>query len=410
MGPEADAVVGRTGIIGREAEVSRLRAFLTSVRQEGPTTLAVLGEAGSGKSALLKAAAEEASGHDFQVLRCSGHEGERELAFAGLHQLLEPVFRGADDVPAAQRRALLGAFGFGTTDRPTDQAPPERLLINLAVLTLLSEAAVRQPVLLLVDDAQWLDACSLDALAFVARRVLGEPVALLLGVRGDDAPRQFGTDVVQLPVPPLDDKAAEQLLDAQPRPPHGQLKEHILRQAAGNPLALVELARATARSRPLSLAGSAEALPLTARLEKVFAERLEVLPEETRRVLLFAAAADAPDVPAALLAASAASATDAWSVAEEAGLVRLESGRVAFRHPLMRSAVYGAASFAARRKVHLALADVLGGDPDRRAWHMAAATLVPDEEIAAALEETAGRARRRGGTGWRRRPWNGPRS
>ncbi|MFF5860682.1 ATP-binding protein [Streptomyces sp. NPDC012751] len=398
MGAEAGAVPRRTGIVGREAELRRLRAFLTPVRQEEPPALVVLGEAGSGKSALLKAAAEEALERGFRVLRCSGHEGERELAFAGLHQLLEPVLAGAGDLPAAQRRALLGAFGFGETDHRTGQDRPERLLINLAVLTLLSDAAVRQPVLLLVDDAQWLDACSLDALAFVARRLPGEPVTLLLGVRGDDAPRQFGEDVVRLPARPLDDTAAEQLLDAQPRPPRGQLREHILRQAAGNPLALVELARATAGSSPPVPTGSAEALPLTARLEEVFARRLEGLPEGTRRVLLFAAAADAPDVPAALLAASAASAdVDAWSVAEEAGLVRLESGRVTFRHPLMRSAVYGSASFAERRKAHLALAEVLGGDPDRKAWHMAAATLVPDEAIAAALEETAGRARRRGG-------------
>ncbi|MGX1364858.1 DNA-binding CsgD family transcriptional regulator [Streptomyces canus] len=398
MGPEVDAVPLRTDIIGREAELSRLRAFLAPARREGPPTLAVLGEAGSGKSALLEAAAEDASERGFRVLRCSGHEGERELVFAGLHQLLEPVFAGVGDLPAAQRHALLSAFGFGETDRRPDQDRPERLLINLAVLTLLSDVAVRQPVLLLVDDAQWLDACSLDALAFVARRLPGEPVVLLLGVRGDAAPRQFGQDVVRLPVRPLDAKAAERLLDSQPRPPQRQLKEHILRQAAGNPLALVELARATAGSSPISLTGPADALPLTARLEGVFAKRLQELPEDTRRALLFAAAADAPDVPAALLAASASAAdVNAWSVAEDAGLVSLESGRVAFRHPLMRSAVYGSASFAARRKVHLSLAEVLSGDPDRRAWHMAAATLVPDEAIAGALEETAGRARRRGG-------------
>ncbi|MCL6670116.1 ATP-binding protein [Streptomyces panaciradicis] len=390
-----------TGIVGREAELTCLREFLSAAHPDAhPTTLVVQGEAGSGKSTLLNVAARQASGRGVRVLRCAGHQGERDLAFAGLHQLLEPVRDGVHALPPAQRRALLAVFGCGEGEPWAGQDLPGRLLINLAVLTLLSEAAAEQPLLLVADDAQWLDACSLDALAFVARRVSGEPVHLLMGVRGEAVPRQFGADFVLLPVPPLDGEAAERLLDAQPRSPHGRLREHVLRQAVGNPLALVELARATAGAAyPLASAGPAETLPLTARLEDMFAERLAGLPTQTRRVLLFAAAADAPDMPAALLAAAASASADVetWSVAEEAGLIRLESGRVVFRHPLMRSAIYGSASFAARREVHLSLAQMLDGDPDRRAWHLAAATLVPDESIAAALEETAGRARRRGG-------------
>ncbi|MEU7473487.1 AAA family ATPase [Streptomyces sp. NPDC044984] len=386
-----------TEIFGRDAELSRLRDFVLTPRREGPPSLVLLGEAGTGKSTLLDAAAQEAAAHGRRVLRCTGHEGERELAFAALHQMLAPLLPEAAGLPDAQRRALLGAFGRAENAPPAADDRPERLLINLAALTLLSDAAARRPVLLVTDDAQWTDACSLDALAFVARRVTGEPVTLLMGVRGDTVPRQFGTDLARLPLRPLDDRAAERVLDAQPHAPRGPLRERVLRQADGNPLALVELARAGAGSPSPRPGGPAGALPLTERLESVFAERLAGLPPQTRRFLLYAAAADAPDMPAALLAASASGGPDAWSVAEQAGLVRVESGRVVFRHPLVRSAVYGSASFGERRQAHLALADLLSDDPDRQAWHRAAATLVPDEDIAAALVRTAGRARRRGG-------------
>lgn len=384
-------------LVGRDAELSRIRAFLATVDGPGRVML-VIGDPGVGKSALLDVAARAALREGLMVLRCTGHEGEQELAFSALERLLKPLLYGVEDLPDAQRDALLGAFGVEGPDASSDQ--PDRLLINLAVLSLVSGAAAVQPVLLVVDDVHWLDSCSLDVLGFLARRLADEAAAILAGTRVETVPEQFASEFVRLPVPPLADKAAEQLLAAQPLAPTGALKSHIMEYAAGNPLALVELARASAEAPSSALVSAAGGLLLTDRLEAVFAQRLAGLPEATRRVLLFAAAADAPDLPAALLAASAAGpdgAVDAWLVAEEAGLIRLESGHVAFRHPLMRSAVYRSAPFAARREVHLTLAANLASDPDRRAWHMAAATPAPDEEIARALVDTADRARRRGG-------------
>ncbi|MET8564547.1 LuxR family transcriptional regulator [Streptomyces flaveolus] len=391
-------------LVGRERELSLLHDFLTTVDGPGSLLLAV-GDPGAGKSALLGAAAREAVRRGLRVLHCAGHESEHGLPFASLAQLLKPLLPAIDELPGPQRDALLCAFGVGGAcggnARDSAGEQPERLLINLAVLTLLSHAASLEPVLLVVDDAQWLDSCTLDALGFLARRLEQEPVAILCSARTESVPEQlagFG----RLTVPPLAKQAAEQLLASQPDAPTGLLKSHILEHAAGNPLALVELARATAEAPSSVLTTASGTLPLTDRLEAVFVQRLAGLPEATRRALLFAAAADGPDMSAALLAASAwATGPDggvgAWLIAEDAGLVRLESGHVSFRHPLMRSAVYRTASFAERRRAHLALAANLASDPDRRAWHLAAATLAPNEAIARALEATADRARRRGG-------------
>ncbi|MFQ6147080.1 ATP-binding protein [Streptomyces seoulensis] len=409
-------------IVGRDAELARIGEFVAAAEdRDAPITLLVVGEAGSGKSTLLEAAAKEAAALGRRVLSCAGHEGERELVFAGLHQLLMPLLPEARELSGPQRDALLGAFGLVGAGGGGEQGRPDRLLINLAVLTLVAEAAYRQPVLIVVDDLQWLDASSLDAISFLARRTTGEPVTVLAGVRADYGGDPFGADSARLAVAPLTDAAAGHLLDAQPCPPRGRLRAQILRQAAGNPLALVELARATADSPELIHYEVPGVLPLTDRLEGVFAHRVAGLPQATRRALLFAAAADAPDTPAALLAASAFEGvpasggpmlprvpadgapagpdhgTNPWPAAEEAGLIRLADGHLTFRHPLMRSAVYRAAPFAARREAHLALAAALSGDPERRAWHMAAATLTPDERIAQALVDTADRARARGG-------------
>ncbi|MCO5972650.1 helix-turn-helix transcriptional regulator [Actinoallomurus soli] len=400
MGRVGDAGPPEIGVIGRERELARIRRLLDPEDADRSPLLLVIGEPGSGKSTLLDAAAREAGRRGLRVLRCQGHEGETELVFAGLHQLLAPMSAEIRELPGPQRDALLRAFGLNQAEPAGAAGEPERLLINLAVLTLLSDTAYRRPLLVIADDAQWLDACSLDALTFAARRLAGEPVSVLAATRTDPVPEQFGAEFPRLPVSPLTEAAADRLLDVQPFPPAGPLRRQILRQAAGNPLALVELARATADSSASLSDTAVERLPLTARLERIFADRLARLPEGTRRALLFAAAADDPDLPAALLASSAAGpdgGIEAWLLAEQAGLVTLDSGRVAFRHPLMRSAVYQAASFAARREVHLALAEALAGNPDRRAWHLAAAALAPDEAIAAALEATADRARRRGG-------------
>lgn len=398
MGREADAVPQGDLVVGREAELSAIREFLTRPG-EGSSLLLAVGDPGSGKSTLLRVAAQEAERDGWRTLHCTGHESEQDLAFGALHQLLAPVSHHVEQLPATQRQALAKAMGLDVPGAES-AGPPERLLINLAVLDLLSLAAVSGPVLLVVDDVQWLDSCSQDALSFVARRIGEEPILILVGSRGASLPDRLFTGFPRLNVPPLDERAAQQLLAAQPQAPAGLLRTQILQHAAGNPLALVELTRTLTDTSASASSVLAESVPLTERLEKIFAERLAGLPQTTQRVLLFAAAADRPDMSAALLAASAVGpdgGTRAWLVAEEAGLVTLESGRVTFRHPLMRSAVYGAAPFAARREVHLRLADALVEDPDRRAWHMAAATLIPDESIAHALEETADRARRRGG-------------
>ncbi|WP_327348132.1 helix-turn-helix transcriptional regulator [Streptomyces europaeiscabiei] len=402
--------VGRAGrgIVGRDGELARVGELLAGETGAGRLLIAV-GEPGAGKSTLLDAAAEEAGRCGLRVLRVRGDEGEAELAFAGLHQLLRPVLDGARELPDRQRAALLGAFGLATAGPGFSEERPEPLLIHLATLTLLSDAAYRQPLFVVVDDAQWLDGGSLDTFAFVSRRLSEEPVAVLVGARTDQVPAQFGAEFGRLTVPPLPEEAADRLLDLQPEPPAGRVRAQILEQAGGNPLALVELARATAGVpgrpgepgvRPALPDWSLGVLPLTARLEQIFAVRLSELPEATRRTLLLVAAAGDPDLPAALVAASATvpdGGLDVWLPAEAAGLIRLDSGHISFRHPLVRSAVYQAAPFTARREAHLALAEALAGSPDRQAWHLAAATLVPDEEIATALVATADRARRRGG-------------
>ncbi|MFH9090741.1 ATP-binding protein [Streptomyces sp. NPDC017673] len=390
------------GIIGREPEISRLLRGLFPERAEEAGALLLVGESGMGKTALLHAVTAEAGRRGTSVLRCAGSQAERTLAYGALHQLLRPALDHLPQLPAPQRAALSQALGMGHAPARTAgaEAGDDRLLVGLASLNLLLAAATHPPVTVVVDDAQWLDDASLETLLFVARRTAGEPVGLLAAVRGDGASGPSWSDFEPVPVGPLSGEAAGRLLDAQPVVPRGRVRGQVLRLAAGNPLAVVELARdAAERGSPGWDTAMGAGFSLPARLEKVFAERLDGLPEATRRVLLFAAAADGPDMRAALTAAASVpgGGAEAWAAAEDARLVRLAGGRVEFRHPLLRAVVYGAASFAERRAVHLRLADELAEDPDRRAWHLAAASLAPDESVADALVETADRARRRGG-------------
>ncbi|MBN6041873.1 AAA family ATPase [Amycolatopsis sp. 195334CR] len=327
--------------------------------------LIVAGEPGAGKSTLLEAAA---AAHRGRLLRMTGSASESNLPFAGLHQLLRPVRAELEELPERQRAALLGAIGLAGT------GSPDRLLVGVALLTLLSELAQRSPVLVVADDLQWLDAGSLDALAFAARRIDDEPLAVLGGTR--DAAGYGGFPLLALG--PLSVREAGELLDQQPDPPSGKRRLRVLDQAAGNPLALVELARAGDSDE--------DVLPLTERLERVFAADLAGLPEPTREALLLVAADDLAAVELA----------EELAPAERAGLLRLSDG-VRFRHPLVRSAIYHGAPLAARRRAHRRLAGMLATEPDRRAWHLAAAAEAPDEEIAAALEDSAARARERGG-------------
>jgi DNA-binding CsgD family transcriptional regulator/energy-coupling factor transporter ATP-binding protein EcfA2 len=376
-------------LVGREAETSEIIRRVGAARSHSDV-LIVTGDPGAGKSTLLDLAADRARSAGGRVLRAVGSESEARLGFAGLHQMLRPVIGAVESLPSRQRSALRAVLGLDECAET-----PDAMIVGLAVLTLLSDLTETAPLLTVVDDAQWIDRESLDALSFVARRMDSEPVTLLVGVRTADALPGFDKGYERLELGPLDGAAANRLLDRQPTPPTGRTRVRILEEAAGNPLALVELAHATAIRQPggSSVEGP---LPVTDRLERVFAGHAAELPEPTRRILLLLAAADAADARAAAMGLPEAD-DRAWEPADRAGLVRQDESGISFRHPLVRSAVYHSASFEERRQAHLTLAELLREAPDRRAWHLAAATVRPDQEVSAALQQTADRARRRGG-------------
>ncbi|MFH8446317.1 AAA family ATPase [Streptomyces sp. NPDC018026] len=376
-------------VVGREAEIAEIRSRLAAGPSQG-SVLIVEGDPGAGKSVLLDLAVRLTRGTGHRVLRAVGSESEAPLAFAGLHQMLRPVLGSLDGLPARQRSALRTALGL-----TEDAENPDALLVGLAVLTLVSDLSEPAPLLVVVDDAQWIDRATLDALSFLARRMDSEPVTLLMGVRAAAVLPGFDKGYERLGIGPLNGDAANRLLDEQPERPTGRTRARILQEAAGNPLALVELARAAADRQPEG-SGVEGPLPVTDRLEGIFARDMRSLPEATRRALLSLATADAADAPVAARGLPEAD-DPVWLPAERAGLVRRDGTGVSFRHPLVRSAVYHAAPFEQRRRAHLALARLLGEEPDRRAWHLAAAAVRPDEQVSAALRETAGRASRRGG-------------
>jgi DNA-binding CsgD family transcriptional regulator len=375
-------------LIGRGEELSRLRELVTPPYPESRVLL-LLGDPGMGKTVLLAEAAREAGTAGVRVLATAGRESEQDLAFAGLHQLLRPVLDRVDGLPARQAEALRGAFALSE-----DPAPSDALLTGVAVLTLLSGLSDDGPLLVVADDAQWLDRASLDALAFAARRLESEQFVLLAGTRGDVSPAGFERDFPQLLLPPLSLPDAGRLLDAQPQPPHGRAREQVIAQAAGNPLALIELAKVIAADPDAGRRWAAEPLPLTGRLTAIMAARYAALPGEARAALLLAAAADSPDLTTAAVPGLSAG---ALAPAEAAGLIRLDRPGPQFTHPLVRSAVYYAAPFAERAAAHLQIAEALRDRPDRYAWHLAAAALEPDEHVASLLEVSAAQAQRRGG-------------
>jgi DNA-binding CsgD family transcriptional regulator len=372
-------------LLGRADECALLDGLLDDVRRGESRSLVLRGEAGIGKSALLEYLIGSAK--DLTVARAVGVESEMELPFASLHQLCGPLLDGLERLPGPQRGALEIVFGIASGPAP------DRFLIGLAVLSLLSEAAEQRPVLCVVDDAHWLDQASALTLAFVSRRLLVEPVGVVLAARepGDELQH-----LSQIEVSGLAESDARALLSSAVRfALDAPVRDRIIAETRGNPLALIELPRGLT---PAQLAGGfAGPGTLSNRIEKSFARRLEALPADARRLLLVAAAEPVGD-PLLLQRASerlgiALSALDATD-----GLLSLEE-RVTFRHPLARSAVYRAASGHERRAAHLALAEVTdrGVDPDRRAWHLAAAAAGPDEAVARELEQSAGRAQARGG-------------
>jgi DNA-binding CsgD family transcriptional regulator len=375
-------------LLGRQREREALEGLVEDLRSGRGWALVVRGEAGAGKTALLDYVVE---GSGLRVVRTVGVESEMELVFAGLHQLCSPLLDCLERLPAPQRDALEIAFGV------RGGGAPDRFLVGLAVLTLLAEAAEERPLVCAVDDAQWLDRASAQVLAFVARRLLAEPVGLIFVTREPGAELRGLPD---LEVQGLPDEDARALLRSVVRFRLDEsVRDRILAEARGNPLALLELPRGLSPTQLAGGFGLLEAQAVPARVEESFRRRLEVLPGDTRRLLLVAAADPVGDAALVWRAAERLEIGTSAAVAAEAdGLVEIGT-RVQFRHPLVRSAVYRSASLQERQATHRALAEVTDRelDADRRAWHLAAAAPGADEEVAAELETSAGRARARGG-------------
>jgi DNA-binding CsgD family transcriptional regulator len=376
---------------GRRNQCEVLDRQLQRVRAGESSVLVVRGEAGVGKTALLEYVAERASG--CRIARIAGVESEMELAFAGLHQLCAPMLDGLDGLPGPQGNALRAAFGMQDGD------VPERFLVALSVLTLLAEAAEVEPLICLVDDVQWLDRASAQTLAFVARRLLAEQIAMVFAVREPNDVNEL-TGLPELVVGGLADGDARSLLaSAMPGRLDERVLDQIVAETRGNPLALLELPRGLTPAQLAGGFGLPDARPLASRVEETFVQRVRSLPRETQRLLLVAAAEPVGDVSLLWRAAERLGIRgDAGRPAEEAGLIELGI-RVRFRHPLMRSAAYRAADFRDRQEVHAALAEATDPDtdPDRRAWHRAQAASGPDEAVASELERSADRAQARGG-------------
>jgi DNA-binding CsgD family transcriptional regulator len=383
-------VPGRaTGLTGRRGERDVLDELADAVRAGESRALVVVGEPGTGKTALLDYLAARASG--CRVARAAGVQSEMELAFAALHQLCAPMLDRLDHLPAPQREALRTTFGVSAGPAP------DRFMVGLAVLSLLSDVAEEQPLICLVDDEQWLDRASSQVLGFVARRLAAEAVALVFAarIRGDEL-----AGLPELAVEGLPEAEARALLDsAVVGPLDPRIRDQIVTETRGNPLALLELPRGLA---PAELAGGfalPSAVPVAGRVEEAFRRRVAALPATSRRLLLIAAADPTGDPSLVWGAASRLEVSvEAATPAAEAGLLELGT-RVQFRHPLVRSAAYRSASLLERHDVHRALADVTDpqADPDRRAWHRAQAAPGPDEQVAGELEHSASRAQARGG-------------
>jgi AAA ATPase domain len=386
----ARAGAGRpTGLRGRAQECGLVDGLLADIRRGEGRSLVLRGEAGIGKTALLEYLIESASG--MTVLRAVGVESEMELAYASLHQLCAPVLDRLDALPAPQREALRVVFGV------TGGAPPDRFLVGLGVLSLFSEVADERPLLCVVDDAQWLDQASALGLAFVSRRLLAERVGIVFALR---EPSQAFEHVSELEVVGVRNGDARALLDSAMRfTLDDRVRDRLLTEARGNPLALLELPRGLTATELAGGFGLLDGHGLLGRIEESFVRRLDRLPEDTRLLLLVAAAEPVGDPLLVWEAAERLEIPPSAVVAAEADGLLTIGERVIFRHPLVRSAVYSSAAIADRRAVHLALAEVTDRevDPDRRAWHLAAATTGPDEQVAAELEQSAGRARARGG-------------
>ena len=382
-------MLGAARLADRRAECAALDRLVEAVRLGESRVLVVHGEPGAGKTVLLEYLAGQAAG--CQVVRVAGVQSEMELAFAGLHLVCAPLLDRLEVLPGPQAEAVRTAFGLSAGP------VPDRFLVGLAVLSLLADVAAKQPLVCLVDDAQWLDRASALVLTFVARRLGAESVALVFGTRG---PGGDLAGLSELVVGGLPEGEARALLDAVLAGPiDARVREQIVAETGGNLLAILELPRGLTAAELAGGFGLPGAVPLAGSIEDSFRRRVEALPAHTRQLLLVAAADPTGDPVLVWRAAGQlAIGTLAARPAVEAGLVAF-GGRVRFRHPLVRSAVYRSASVPERQEAHQALAEATDpqADPDRRAWHRAAAAAGPDEDVAAELERSAGRAQARGG-------------
>ncbi len=379
---------GRTSLRGRATECAVVDGFVTAVRAGEGRSLVLRGEAGIGKTALLQYLIESAPG--FKVVRGTGVESEVELAYASLHQVCSPLLDRLPRLPVPQRQALEIVFGLSAG------TPPDRFLVGLAVLSLLSEAADERPLLCVVDDAQWLDKASALTLAFVARRLLAEPVGIVFAAR---EPGEQLEHLPELEVQGVRDEDARALLSSAVRfRLDERVRDRIIEETQGNPLALLELPRGLTATQLAGGFGLLGPEGLSGRIEETFVRRLGGLSDDARRFLLLAAAEPLGDQLLLRRATEQLGVAVSAVSMETEGLLALGS-RVTFRHPLVRSAVYRSAAVEERRAAHLALAEATDreSDPDRRAWHLAAAAAGPDEQVAVELELSAGRARARGG-------------
>ena len=378
-------------LVGRESEMKRIHAFLAAARTDGGALL-VTGEPGVGKTVLLDAAAELASAAGTQILRAAGVEFEAETSFSGLNQLLLPHLDALPQLQAVHRDALNVALGFG------EGTPPTRLVVSNAALMLLRQTATARPVLVILDDLPWLDRASAGVLSFVARRLAGSQVGLIGASRTGEVHFFDQAGLPELEVPRLHDVAAGQLLDSQFPELVSAVRERILVEAQGNPLALLELPIALSPEMRTSATALPSALPLSRRLQALFGSRITELPPQTRHLLLLMALDGTGDVRVLEGATATNISLHHLAAAERARLAYMDHAthRLAFRHPLMRSAVVNLSEAEERRSAHRVLADVWADQPDRRAWHLAEATTEPDESVAAQLEAAAGRILGRG--------------
>jgi hypothetical protein len=376
-------------LIGRHTECGELDRLVDAVCAGESRAIVLSGEAGVGKTALLDYVAKQAS--HCRVIRAAGVQSEMELPFAALHQVCAPALGNLECLPVPQRDALRIAFGL------TVGSAPDRFLVGLAVLSLLADVAEQQPLVCLVDDEQWLDRSSAQVLGFVARRLAAESVGLVFAAR---IPSSDLAGLSELEVEGLRAADARAVLDAAlVGPLDTRVRDRIIAETRGNPLALLELPRGLTAQELAGGFGLLDAVRLSGGIEDSFRRRIDALPEETCRLLLVAAAEPVGD-PALVWGAAArlGIGAEAAEPAVEAGLIEF-AGRVRFRHPLVRSAVYASASALIRRQVHGALAQVTDAqlDPDRRAWHRAHAVAGPDQDVAAELQRSAARAQSRGG-------------